>query len=330
MWVRRGACFAARLAGASLLALVATRPAVAAELRYVQPSACASAAALSARTERALGKPLAEAGALRCTLHIVHDQGALAARLELDEPGRPSRLRSFRAANCERLTETLALAIVLAIGGASEPPGAPRTPPAEAADAQDDTQASAAVQSDAPRAHGARVVARAALVADSGTLPALGVGPSLGVSLGADRLELRALGTYLPARDGSIDASSGASLRARIALLAGALLGCAPRLWVPVRAPRLELGACVGAELGWLASSRAGASAPRPEGAAWWAGRLDLGGRWRLAPRGLGLDLLLSALVPMQRHVFQASGELLHRPALAVGRASLGVSVEFD
>jgi hypothetical protein len=91
-------------------------PASATELLLAQPSACPIGDELWSRSEETLGRPLSSVADLRCTLHIVHDQGWFAARLELERRGRPSQLRSFRAPTCERLTETLTLAVVLAIG----------------------------------------------------------------------------------------------------------------------------------------------------------------------------------------------------------------------
>jgi hypothetical protein len=228
--------------------------------------------------------------------------------------------------------ETLALAIVLAIGGSSDEPEPSEPPPPDGAPSDVETRAPASVQTEASAAEDtrARVAARAALVADSGTLPALGLGAALGVSLGGDGLELRALGTYLAAREASIEVSGGGSVGAQIGLLAGALLACAPRLSTPIQAPHIELGVCAGGELGWLEGSGVGVNAPRQRGAAWSAGRLDLTGRWLIGPHGLGLDLLLSALLPMQRHEFQVSGDTVHRPAVAIGRASVGISRDLD
>jgi hypothetical protein len=95
--------------------LLAASPAGAAELLLAHPSACTIGDELSSRTERALGRPLAAAAALRCTIHIVHDQGAFAARLELERQGQPSQLRSFHAPSCDKLRDRLTLALVLAI-----------------------------------------------------------------------------------------------------------------------------------------------------------------------------------------------------------------------
>jgi hypothetical protein len=95
-------------------------------------------------------------------------------------------------------------------------------------------------------------------VLDAGTLPALGPGALLGGSLGWEQLDLRLLGMYLFPRAGSSLESGAGSPGAELALLAGGLLGCAPRL---VQTRRLELGACAGAEVGWLWGSGTGVSA---------------------------------------------------------------------
>jgi hypothetical protein len=110
---------------ASLLAVasltVGPRPASAAELLLVHPSACTIGEELSVRTERALGRPLTSLNALRFTIYIVHDHGSRAARLELERRGQPSLLRSFRATSCEKLTSTLTLALLLALAPDSRP-----------------------------------------------------------------------------------------------------------------------------------------------------------------------------------------------------------------
>jgi hypothetical protein len=113
---------------ASLLAVgslgVGLRPAGAAELLLVHPAPCAIGGELSARTERALGRPLSSLAGVRFTIYIVHDHGSVAARLESERRGAPSQLRAFRAPSCEKLTSTLALAVVLALA-TDAPPSSP-------------------------------------------------------------------------------------------------------------------------------------------------------------------------------------------------------------
>lgn len=314
--------------------LLAPTNARAAELSIATPAACAVADELRFRTERALGQPIESAAAVRCTVHIARSAGMYAARMEVESvgSGRPSRFRSFIAPTCEKLTETLALAVVLAIGaGPSDMSAdAPEAPPAPEASAAP-SAASPGIDTPAPDPApvvepepGPAVIASAALIGDAGSLPGAGLGASLGAALGWDRVELRLLGTFLPAREASIDASSGSGGVA-IGLLAGSLLACLPRLLAP---SRLELGLCAGAELGWLSGSGTGLDVSRSDGGLWSAPRLDAVARWALG-HGFALDVQLSGLVPLQRHEFAVSGAgPVFQPSAVVGRAGVGLSLE--
>jgi hypothetical protein len=328
--------------GAGLWALLQLSPVSAAELSIATPAACSVADELTFRTERALGQPIAAAAAVRCTIHIARSSGMYAARMEVESigSGRPSRLRSFSAPTCEKLTETLALAVVLAIGAGesaqpspASPAGAPQVSESRLALGENPggQQGNAVPDADAPAPDaepsasadsGPRVAAAAALVGDAGSLPGVGLGFSLGASLGWDAVELRLLGTYLPAREASIEASSVAE----ISLLAGSLAACLPRL---LSTAALELGVCAGAELGWLAGSGTGLDVSRSGGGLWTALRADASARWALGA-GVGLDLLLSGLVPTKRDEFAIEGfGSIFQPSVVVGRVSLGVSVLF-
>lgn len=350
---RRAPLPCAALLGLAGLALAS--PARAAELLIAAPSACVIGDELSFRAERALGQPLDTAADVRCTVHITRDGVGYAARLEVQSiaSSEPSRLRSFSAPSCEMLTETLALAVSLAIASgapesepaASEP--AASEPAASALDAATAATAAAHTRSEpaadarneafdasgsslASRASadGWRIGAGAALVADAGTLPGLGMGATLGVSVGVDALDLRLSGTYLPPRDAqveSVPASGAASPGAEIELLAGGLAACAPRL---VRVSNLALGACAGAELGWLSGKGTGVTVARSGSSRWTAARADAGARWTLA-QGLSLELSLSALVPWARDEFSIDGVgRVFRTSPVVGRTTFGLSYE--
>lgn len=325
------------------LLCAASDPARGAELSIAAPSACAIGEELLFRAERALGQSLESAADVRCTVHITRDGASYAARLEVEEIASPvpSRLRSFSASSCARLTETLALAVSLAIAsGAVEPEPAGSgaasglTPPdplpaANTLAAVESTDELAAARPDRGDAQGPRFGASAALVADAGSLPGVGVGVSLGASLGIDALDLNLLGTYLPPRGVSLEAPPVTSSVpvAEIELLAGSLLACVPRL---VRAPELAFGACAGVEVGWLAGRGMGVDVSRSGGSWWTAARADAGARWRLA-RGFGLDVRLSALVPWDRDEFTVIGiGRVFRVAPVVGRATLGLTYEPD
>jgi hypothetical protein len=299
----------------ALAALVVASPARAAELLLAAPSACAIGDELSFRAERALGQPLDSAADVRCTVHIRRDGASYAARLEVQAMASPapSRVRSFSAPSCEMLTETLALAVSLAIAsGAPEPePAAPAAGAARGAAAASSNQAPS-VPVDAGDSSNAsdgsargdrarwRLGGGAALVADAGTLPGLGMGAALGASFGVEAVNLRLFATYLPSRDAQVapDAAlATTSPGAEFQLLAGSLLACAPGL---ARAAELTFGACAGAELGWLSGRGTGLTVARSGESFWRAARADAEARWTLA-QGLGVDFRVSALVPWKR-----------------------------
>src|SRR5262245_14272479 len=97
------------LISAAVLAM--SSPASAAELWIAAPSACPVGEELAFLAEQALGRPLASAADVRCTVHIARDGAAYAARLEVQAlgSGEPSRQRALSAPSCEKLMDTLAL-----------------------------------------------------------------------------------------------------------------------------------------------------------------------------------------------------------------------------
>lgn len=327
------------------LALFGAHTASAAELVLAQPSACDISEELSFRAERALEQPLATAADVRCTVYIEQDAQGFRARLELSSPESSDapRQRFFKAPTCEKLTDTLAVAIVLAIGSKLDEPASSRAPSAGSEESQAsavpaDVDAavpgsgdpgSTAVDATEPTVR-VRWGASAAFVVDAGTLPAPGWGALAGVSLGGEALEVRLLGTYLWAREVSVVTSMPGS-GAELALAGGSLLGCAPRL---MRTERLELGVCIGAELGGISGRGTGLSVTKDGSTRWLAARADAGARWTFGPKWLGLDLMLGAVVPLQRSAFVISNEgealVVHRPSVLGLRASLGLDVGFD
>jgi hypothetical protein len=333
------------LAGALALSVVfAPGHAHAAELVLEQPSACAVESELPLLAERALGQPLESAATVRCSISIEREGDAFAAQMELSTPGAPSAAgkRSFRAPTCELLADTLALAVALAVGESDSvaPPSggvasaAALAPPPAPARAPGESDAGAALKAEALAPAGLRGSARAGVVADAGTLPGLGVGATLGVSLGGDWIEGRALGTYLAPRDRPSPTRPDASVEFQ--LLAAGLALCAPGV---VQLSRLRAGACVGAELGTLSARASGFSESGAGDVLWRAGRLDVEGRWALAS-GIDLELAVGALAPLVRHRFvldefrpgfvsewYSQATVFRTPAIA-GRASIGLSIE--
>jgi len=320
-----------------LAALATSSQSRAAEVRLAAPSVCNVGDELSFRAERALGQPIEAAAAVRCTIHIRRESAEYAARLEVQSIGspQPSRSRSFSAPSCEKLTDTLALAVSLAIAsgasgptaaaGAAAPTPLAETPP-PAAPVQDPDRVDAPSPPARVRtASGLNFGASAALVADAGTLPGAGIGASLGMSVGLSAFDMRLLGTYLPPRGASIGAAEPRSPGAEIELLAGSVLACAPRL---LGAPPLAIGACAGAEMGRLEGTGTGLAVARSGGSWWSAARADAMARWALGA-GFGLGLQLSALIPWDRDEFAVQGVgRVFRPWRVTSRATLGLSYE--
>ncbi|HTV21857.1 MAG TPA: hypothetical protein VMG12_24375, partial [Polyangiaceae bacterium] len=227
----------------------------------------------------------------------------------------------------------------VAVPVASVPPLAVPAPtaalaPARAPESDAGARAARAARDDAaPHRSRWRWGGRAGLVADMGTLPELGLGPTLGAAWGVDWIEARASGTYLPAREASV---SRPTASAEFGLLTAGLSVCTPRL---LQGASLRAGLCLGGELGDMWGRARGFSVSRSGNALWRAGRFDVEARWALAP-GVGLDLVLSALAPLERYRFVIeefnpgfadpwySALTLHRAQPVAARASLGLSVE--
>lgn len=345
------------LAGAFTLgAALGSAPGVrAAELLLAQPSPCAVGEELSFRAERALGRPLAAAADVRCTIRMARAPGAFTARLELARGDGPPQLRSFSAPSCEALTDTLALAVVLALGGGTETGsassstadsgaalptgpiaveaasvrGAPVPEEARASDARDATPIGGG-ESSAPAAAPTWTI-RGALAADAGSLPGVGLGAQLGASVAWSELELRVLGSYFPSQHASAESLAGAPIGAELGLAAGSLLLCVPEL---VRAASMAFGACGGAELGALSGQGSGLSEPHDSQSLWAAAIGQLSARWGMGQGGVALEALLGAAVPLVRDEFGVVDEgnlrVLHRPAPVAVRASVGVGISLD
>jgi hypothetical protein len=166
------------------------------------------------------------------------------------------------------------------------------------------------------------------VVADTGSLPAAGLGVAVGAELAWSSFSLRALGLLLPAQEGSVDPTDPASPGAEIGLMLGSVLGCIP---IATGQHAIALDACAGWELGQLSGQGTGVQTPHQNGTLWSAARIDLSGRWTLLESGLGVELLITAAAPLTRDEFilKEIGSV-YRPASVVGRAGLGLSWTLD
>ena len=150
----------------------------------------------------------------------------------------------------------------------------------------------------------------------------------MGLWLSWSSLELRAIGTLLPEREGTLVTSDPRSPGVSIGLLAGGAVGCVP---VALRSSSLDMALCAGAELGQLSGSGTRVLVPYERRTLWAAARVELATRLRLFQSPLALELLVTALAPFTRDEFflKDLGEV-YRPASVVGRLGLGLSLAVD
>jgi hypothetical protein len=175
---------------------------------------------------------------------------------------------------------------------------------------------------------GPKLAVSAWLLGDTGTLPAMGWGLGVGARLGWPGFELRALGTLLPEREGTIDASDPSSPGVEIGLLAGGLLACLP---LALNDAPLELSACAGGELGALSGSGTRVSTPYHQRTLWAAARFDVVGRWALPHTALAIEALITVAAPLSRDEFVLRNiGSVHRPESVLGRAGLGLCFFID
>jgi hypothetical protein len=301
------------------------------ELEFSEPAVC-ELSEVTFRVEQVLGRPLASVAGPSFRVGVEHTSGGLTGRIDIAASNAgASGLRRITASTCDELIDTLALTVVLAIGrsrvpeaAALESTGASEAAP-ESADSPAPADAAAApvLPAKATRPDWAIF---GSLLGDTGSLPGSGLGVGFGAGIAWTAIELRAVGTWLPRRQGWIDASDPASPGAEMELFAAGVLGCLP---FATRTPVL-IAACAGAEAGKLSARGARVDVARSRVTTWLAPRVDLGARWALWERSLGLELMLTAAAPLTRDEFVLRGiGSVYQPASVVGRASLGLRWDF-
>lgn len=160
-------------------------------------------------------------------------------------------------------------------------------------------------------------------LADSGSLPQTAWGVALGGGLRWPALELRVIGTLLPERRGAVEGAGPGTPGAEIGLFTVAALACTP---LDARDAAIELGACLGWELGRMTATGTGVQQPHRETTTWSGPRLDLAARLALPAGALWLELLLSVAAPLGRDEFILRNiGSVYRPPSIVGRAGLGL-----
>lgn len=317
---------------ATALLAGASPTAAAAELVLAEPAACVTLDELSFRVERLLGQSLASVEPLQLSVRAGGDATGFVARLEVERPEHSQRgVRSLRASSCAELLESLAIAIVVAVGEGEQPQQPPAEAPGpapQAARAEPPPQPEPAADAAPPVGHGPTLTAAVWAIADSGTLPASALGAALAVGVSWRSLELRAIGTFLPEREGTLLATDPRSPGVSIGLIAAGLIGCVP---VALQTTRLGMAVCAGSELGQLSGSGTHVLVPYHRQTLWAAARVELAARLGLGETPLALELLATALAPFTRDEFilRELGEI-HRPASVIGRLGLGLAVAVD
>lgn len=168
-----------------------------------------------------------------------------------------------------------------------------------------------------------RGFARASATGDLGSQPSLTWGATLAVGLSAGLFRGELSASYFGPQRASVrpdDASQGGEF----SLVVAALRGC---LAAPLGG--VDLGACLGVELGVQAGEAFGVTRPERGNAPWLALPLAATLRWSLTRR-VGLHVEGGAAIPLLRRQFAIENlGAVFRPAPAALRASAGVEVYF-
>jgi hypothetical protein len=317
---------------AALIAIMAAGPARADPpagsqpvLRWTAPAGCPDAAGFAAMVARYLGASTAATGVEVTVLVIATDTGfALTWRMEgADNTGE----RTLDGPDCALLAETAALTLALAIDpDAGADPAADdlargddeRPPPAEVAEPTE-------VEIDRPaRARRGRTLGVAARVGGGTTVGALpGAAASVGGALAARTRHFRVEGgfAYWFARRTTLpdqpDQGGDFSMYAGSFRVCGDLRG----RW---------LAACVGGELGKMTGAGFGFDLPETNSSLWIGGTAGLAISWPLS-KYLFLRADLEMAVPKDRpkFVLVQGGVVVHQQAVANGRLSAGLELQF-
>jgi hypothetical protein len=330
--------------------VVASLPgsALGSELGWEGAPGCPDREQLLFELERALGKPLSEAGGLVFHVSVESTGPRVVARVRVDDAAASGAgdERVLEAASCPELTDTLAVALSLAIGrsegaGDSEPSpaaspsrGAVREPPV-APGADEGSPENGAIDeadeaddaSDADDANGPRPSAYALVVADVGALPHPALGAGLGVELRWPRLRVQ-LGAamFLPQRT---EWAGGSDVGAELGLTLGIARACTPALSSGSRS--FSVPVCGGVELGRMDGVGYGVAAARSREVVWIAPRAEVGVSWTPPSTRLSFETTVGAVLPLNRDEFIFDGMgAIHRPSRIAGRLGASINLLFD
>lgn len=310
----------------------------ASDLSWSGPPGCAENDQLVFQIERALGAPLDDTGAVHLQVHIVRSGGMVRALLRVEDPTANPAVseRSLVAPDCERMLDTLTVAVALAIEAAApvheapapspEPPAPPPVAPVAHAEVID---APSPPEPEASDASGPVPRGEARLVTDVGSMPAPALGIGLGAQLGWPRLRLELLATLWMEQHTSVDSSEAPGAGADMQLATGALSACALPFGSDLDPVVVAL--CAGGELGRVSGAGTGVSAPRSANGLWMAPAVEAGLTWRPADTRLGLGAHIGAAAPLGERTFYLERlGTVHQAAAVVARAGLSIDVALE
>lgn len=327
---------------AALVVATLAGSASASELSWAGVPDCPDRSQLQFELERALDEPLADAGQLAFHVAVERGGGRVTARVRVEQPGAAGAAdeRVLVAATCSELTDTLVVAISLAIGRSEstseqdvEPaPSVATTSALDMRHGARSASADAGVEGRpepgrAPSREGPRPSAAALLIADVGSLPHPALGAGVGVELGWPRFSVQ-LGAALfyPQRARWTD---GSNASATLGLTIGIARACTPVLGAFASAFSLPL--CLGTEVGRMDGEGAGVASARSREILWMAPRADVGLAWTLPETPVSVETTLGAVLPLNRDrfIFDEMGTI-HRPSRVAGRLGVNLSLAFD
>lgn len=332
------------LACAVGLASSAPFGAQASDLSWSGPAECSRSEQLVFQVERALRASLAETGEVHLQVHVARASPTARALLRIaDDAADPAiSERRLVAPDCDKLVDTLAVAITLAIEAAAPQPEitpspVPSAPPpaarlsAPAASLPEAPSPVAASRDDSPAEARASLGAvphvAARLLGDLGSLPTPALGIGVGAQLGWSHWLLELTGTLWTERHAPLDSATTPGAGADLSLATGAFAGCA----LPLEESSLAMALCVGWEVGRVSGIGTGITSPRRASGLWLAPTLDAGLTWTPTGSRLGIGARVGAAAPLgQRPFYLERLGTVHEVASLVARAGLSVDVALE
>ncbi len=313
------------------------------ELEWNAPSTCPGRQAVLDEVAHTLGSARAVSDATVVRVDVTRDATATTDRflgtLRMTS-GAQVHERRLEADDCAAVASAAALIMALAVEGIlpAAPPPSPPPPPAAPPPAPRRSPVTRPVPIEPEAAPHAtepwrsRLVVSAAALADTATLPAVALGPDVGVgwsgSHGALRVGVSVHGAFFPSRFGGVDDTGG-----RFDLLEGLLRGCAG-----YASGNLEVGPCLGLGVDHMSGSGRGSSVSLTGSGSWASAQGGALASWSLS-RWLAVEALVGAAVPLARPTFvldspasataPASSAAVHRPAPVSARFGIGLQLRF-